>query len=172
MSPAPAPAAAFDVAYRDHYDAVRGFLHRLGARGPDLGDLLQETFLTAMRRWATYDPGRPVRPWLMGIAFRTHADFKARAQHRVEAPGMTAEAVAPDDPEQRVSDGQRSQLVARALETLEGTKRAAFLLHYVEGLSPTEVADAMQTPLATTYTRLRSARLELIDAVRRLEGAR
>lgn len=160
----------FDTAYRQHYDAVRGFLYRLGAREPDLRDLVQETFATAMRRWPSFDASRPVRPWLLGIAFRTHADERARARHGREELTGEIDAAADDDPERAASHRQRRRLLEDALNDIEPARRAAFLLHHVEGLSPQEVAEQMETPLATTYTRLRTARLELTAAMQRLEG--
>lgn len=161
----------FDEAYRANYSAVRGFLYRLGAREPDLKDLVHDSFATAMRRWHTFDQGRAVRPWLFGVAFRTFADDKARLRHSSETLSDTLEAQANDDPERTTGDRQRLALLARALQTLEPTRRAAFVMHHLDGLTPQEISEAMEAPIATTYTRLRTARLELTEAMRQLEGA-
>lgn len=160
----------FDEAYRTNYEVVRGFLYRLGVRGPDLKDAVHDTFATAMRRWTTYDQTRPVRPWLFGIAFRHYADERAKLRHSTELRDESADGAASDDPERTASARQRLALMTRALDTLDPTRRAAFLMHHLDGLSPQEVSDAMQVPLATTYTRLRTARLELVDAMKQLEG--
>lgn len=167
---APVPAASFDDAYRAHYDDVRRFLHRLGARGADLPELVQECFMTALKRWSTFEASRAVRPWLFGIAFRVNADFRARARQGSEVLGPADAPESREDPEAAAASRQRSVLLERALATLDETKRATFLLHFGEGLSPNEIADSLELPLATVYTRLRSARLELTDAIKRLEG--
>ncbi len=169
---APPPSASFDDAYRAHYDDVRRFLHRLGARGADLPELVQECFVTALKRWNTFDPTRAARPWLFGIAFRVHADFRARARHGSEVLETFDAPASGDDPERTVAGQQRAVLFQRALATLDETKRATFLLHFGEGLSPAELAEALELPIATIYTRLRTARLELTEAVKRLEGGR
>lgn len=170
VAPSP-PRESFDDAYRAYYDDVRRFLHRLGARGADLPELVQESFMTALRRWSTFDSSRPVRPWLFGIAFRVNADFRARARHGSEVlqadDGATPAA---EDPETMAAGRQRTAVLERALAELDETKRATFLLHYGEALSPAEIADALEVPVATVYTRLRTARLELTEAVKRLEG--
>ena len=38
----------FDSAYQTEFGPVRAFLYRLGARGDDLTDLIQDTFVTAL----------------------------------------------------------------------------------------------------------------------------
>lgn len=59
----------------------------------------------------------------------------------------SAEATATDyNPETAVGDRQRSALLERALATLDETKRATFLLHFGEGLTPNEIADALELP--------------------------
>lgn len=126
--------------------------------------------MTALRRWSSFEPSRPVRPWLFGIAFRVNADFRARARHRGEQLEVPEMIGTEQSPETVVANRQRSALLEKALARLDETKRATFLLHFGEGLSPAEVAEALEVPLATVYTRLRTARLELTEALASLEG--
>lgn len=130
--------------------------------------------MTALQRWSSFDQRRPVRPWLFGIAFRVSADHRGRSRHTLEVLVEPDEnrAVASDDPEAAVSTRQRSVLLDRALLKLDEAKRATFLLHFGEGLSPAEIAEALELPLATVYTRLRTARLELTETVKQLSGGR
>lgn len=140
------------------------FLVRLGAPSSDLPDLAHDIFLTAMRRWSAFDGSRPVRPWLLGITWRVHSDFKSRRSRVVleEVPEVSQDC--PDSVEAK----QNRALVQRALASLDDVKRAAFVLHELEGQSVAEVAEAMGAPLQTTYSRLRVAREEFATAVRRL----
>ena len=48
--------------YQAELGAVHAFLSRLGAPRGDVSDLLHDVFLTAVKRWSSYDPQRPVRP--------------------------------------------------------------------------------------------------------------
>jgi RNA polymerase sigma-70 factor (ECF subfamily) len=51
--------------------------------------------------------------------------------------------------------------VARALETLSEAKRVVVVLSEVEGFSCQEIADMMEIPVGTVWTRLHHARNEL-----------
>ena len=55
--------------------------------------------------------------------------------------------------------------VERALARLSDAKRVAILLAKVEGLSCDEIAEALQIPVGTVWTRLHAARRELRAAL-------
>lgn len=152
------------TAYRVELRSLHALLVRLGASRADLEDLAHDTFVVAMQRWATFDQSRPVRPWLLGIAWRVFTDSVQRKKPVLvdELPDIAAEAT-PDTLEQR--DAQRQ--VQAALDSLEGVKRAVFVMHQLEALSVAEISDAMEVPVQTTYSRLRVAREAFAEAVRR-----
>ena len=79
--------------YDEHFDYVWHTLRRLGVRAADLEDLAHDVFVAFHRTRATYDPSRPIRPWLFGIAFRVSSDHRRRARHRYE---VVAERDTPD----------------------------------------------------------------------------
>lgn len=157
--------------YQAELGAVHAFLVRLGAPAGDVPDLLHDVFLTAVRRWSSYDAQRPVRPWLMGIAFNVHGDWKKTGARRFEeGRDELPERSDGSNLEAQVEARKTGALVQAALLELDEPKRAAFVMHHFEGLSPNEISEVMQVPPATTYTRLRAARLELTAAVRRRQG--
>lgn len=157
--------------YQAELGAVHAFLSRLGAPRGDVGDLLHDVFLTAVKRWSAFDPQRPVRPWLLGIAFNVYGDWKKTGARRFEeGRDELPERGDESDLEARVEARKTGALVQAALLELDEPKRAAFVMHHFEGLSPNEISEVMQVPAATTYTRLRSARLELTEAVRRRQN--
>jgi len=154
----------FQAIYRAEFPYVWNTLRRLGVRGADLGDLAHEVFVVAFRRLDDYDPARPVRPWLFGIAFRVVAHFR-RAQQT--SPGA-CDAVSPDDlaatsqgPEEAMAAQQDRALVARALGALDLDRRAVFVMHELEGQAVPEIARALAIPLNTAYSRLRLAKKRL-----------
>lgn len=157
--------------YAAEFSYVFSFLYRLGGRGGDLEDLAHDVFVTAMRRWHSYDAARPVRPWLFGIAFRVMNDSKRRSSATREVTGVSTDHVHDEQPtgEERVLEGERRALINEALQSLEGNRRAVFVMHELEGLSANDIADAMQTPVATTYSRLRLGREEFVAAVQRIQ---
>jgi RNA polymerase sigma-70 factor (ECF subfamily) len=63
----------FERVAEDSVDAIYAyFLVRL-RNEDDANDLTQETFAQAVRSWRTFDPSRPPKPWLYGIARRVYA---------------------------------------------------------------------------------------------------
>ena len=92
---------AFTQMYRGEFGYVWKVLARLGAQENHREDLAHDVFATAFRHLGDYDPARPVRPWLFGIAFRVMLDFKRKGQNRneaaVEAPELADESASAED---------------------------------------------------------------------------
>jgi RNA polymerase sigma-70 factor (ECF subfamily) len=153
--------------YRREVTSVYAFLYRLGAPRSELADLTHDVFTTAIGKWATFDRARPVQPWLMGIAWRVASEWRARKRPELVEELPDPEAEGRSDASLEANEARR--LVQRGLAKLDETKRAAFVLHELQGLSVNEVADAMAAPLQTTYSRLKAAREELAVAVRRIQ---
>jgi RNA polymerase sigma-70 factor, ECF subfamily len=164
------PAPTFAAVYRAEFAFVVRSLRRLGVPPGDLEDLTHDVFMTAYRRRAAFDPSRPIRPWLFGITFRLASDFKRLVRHNRELP-LERTAEAPDGgrpPDEAAALAQDRQLVIDALARVELDRRAVFVMHDLEELPVPEIAEALQIPLGTAYSRLRAARLEFSDAVRTL----
>lgn len=165
-------AQTLERVYQAELGAIHGFLARMGAPKADVPDLLHDVFLTAVRRWSAYDASRPLRPWLFGIAANVYGDWKKTGPRRFEeVSDSVPERAAQEDLDARVDARKTGAVVQAALAELEEPQRVAFVLHHFEGLSPNEVSEVMQVPAATTYTRLRTARLALAAAVKRHHAA-
>jgi RNA polymerase sigma-70 factor (ECF subfamily) len=163
----------FRALYDREFDYVARTLRRLGARPNDLKDLCQEVFLAAFNRFSTYDPRRPLRPWLFGIAFRAMSDFRYKAYHhremRTDAPLTLA---SPPHLDEAVEAREARDLVLASLAALPPERRAVLIMHDLDGSAAPEIADALGVPLNTVYSRLRVARQEFAAAVRRVRPER
>ena len=146
-------------------------LRRLGIPDRDLEDVIHEVFIAFYRTRDGYDPRRPIKPWLFGIAFRLASDYRRRAQNKFEIPdgGHAEPAGAAPGADEAVAAKQRRELVATALDSLDFDKRAVFVLHDIDERSMPEIAETLSVPLNTLYSRLRLARAEFAQAVRRLK---
>ena len=71
------------------------------------------------------------------------------------------EEVDPADPSVRAE----IDLLNRVFQTLDEDKQIVFLLHEVEGMSMREVAEAVQRPIKTAFTRYYAARRALTRAL-------
>jgi len=146
-------------------------LRRLGVREPDLPDVTQEVFIVVYQLLEDYDPTRPLRPWLFGIAYRIALRHRALARHRREVIGdeiadVPAEAPLPDEVVARSRD---RALVRRAIERIDVHRRAVFVLADLDGTPVPEIATALGIPLNTAYSRLRRAREEFGDAITEMQ---
>lgn len=148
---------------REHYPAVYRFCTR--RLGPDLGqDAAQETFVTMQKSLKSFRGTSSISTWLLGIA-HNHARNLAR-KRRIEPAPIDAwmEAPAPNQGE----DGliQREQLRA-AISALTEDHRQVVLMHEVEGLRYTEIAEVLGIPEGTVKSRLhhafRALRLSLAE---------
>jgi RNA polymerase sigma-70 factor (ECF subfamily) len=164
------PPPAFSAVYRSEFAFVVRSLRRLGVPPRDLEDLTHDVFVTAFRRRDAFDPSRPIKPWLFGIAFRLAADFKRLVRHDRELP--IEQAVEARDggrpPDEAAALAQDRQLVLDALARIELARRAVLIMHDIEELPVPEIADALEIPLGTAYSRLRAARMDFSNAVRAL----
>ncbi len=89
--------------------------------------------------------------------------------------GVREEHDAPDEahgPEELVARRQARTIVDRALLEVPAERRVVFVMHELEGFGIPEVAQSLEVPLNTAYSRLRLARRDFADAVQRLKGAR
>jgi RNA polymerase sigma-70 factor (ECF subfamily) len=113
----------------------------------------------------SYDVARPLRPWLVGFVARVAADYRRLARHRREALGADH-----DDEDARPTAEdvltlvQLNAEVMDVLGSLSTGKRAVVVLHAIEQQPMPVVASALRIPLATAYSRLRHARLEIVGS--------
>lgn len=135
----------------------------LGSPGEE-EDLVQETYLRAMRSLGSYRRDAPVPSWLAAIARNVCADHVRRRSRqsrlmqrlRIERPR---------------SVGDESNATADDLvRTLDPERREAFVLTQVCGLSYMEAAAALGCPIGTIRSRVARARAELVDQVREADA--
>ncbi len=151
---------------------VLATLRRLGVRPDDLRDVAQEVFVTVHRILDDYDPERPLRPWLFGIAYRIALRHRSLARHTREVLEPPAELsdLAPLADVQ-IERAEARALVHRALARVEIHRRAVFVLSDIDGLAVPEIAAVLGIPLNTAYSRLRRAREDFTKSIALLNRA-
>lgn len=157
-----APVRALDVAsaFREHYPFVLRTLVGLGVTAIDADDIAQEVFVVAHRRRADFDPSRPARAWLYGIA-RGLARNRRRVRKDDALDVLPASSTA--DPENAAARNEALSLALRCLDALSSKLREVFVLSEFEGLTAPEVAALLELPVNTVYSRMRLGR-ERFDA--------
>jgi RNA polymerase sigma factor (sigma-70 family) len=150
------PAARIAALFDAHCGFVCRVLRHHGVHEAALDDAVQDVFVTAHRRWSSFEGRSSARSWLYGItrriAFRYRRAADARARRFVPAGDDAPEGI--DEPFARV---HAAHSLAALLHGLDADKRAVLVLTELEGMTAPEVAETLGIPLGTAYSRLRAA---------------
>lgn len=132
-------------------------------------DVLQEVFLQIWEKAAAFDfaQGRPLA-WALTLARHKAIDRRRALQRRrarlvAETESDTIEdfAAALPSPTETAGGHERGEIVRQALAGLPTAQRRAIELAFLEGLTQTEVAAALNEPLGTVKARIRRGMLKL-----------
>ena len=146
--------------YQDVVFAVclRVLAHRQGAE-----DVTQEVFVRVFRSLGRWDAGRPLRPWILGIAVnrcRTWAARRGKVPELADYLHETADHRPEDD------SGELARELRAAVDALRPDYRTVFVLFHEHARPYEEIAEAVGRPVGTIKTWLHRARLELMDRLR------
>ena len=168
---------AFPALINAYRRPVYSYLVRAGIDAGERDDIFQNIFLKIHRAAASYQPARPLRPWLFVIAantVRNHVrDRRGMAEVLTAVGPETPEPATPDPDPERVTAGREAVAwLESAITELPFAQRQALLLVCVNGLSQQDAAAALDVPLNTLKTQLRRARLTLAKAMAERERQR
>jgi RNA polymerase sigma-70 factor (ECF subfamily) len=150
-------ADAFSHLVAAHQQALRAFLRRLTGNAAEADDLAQDSFVFAWETMGRFDPARPFRPWLFGIAWRKYRTGRRgwrRLLRRETAYAAMRENPGPADP------GLRHDL-ASACASLPADQRAALLLCLALDFTHAEAAEALSLPPGTVESHIARGRQKL-----------
>ncbi|HEX3854851.1 MAG TPA: RNA polymerase sigma factor [Polyangiaceae bacterium] len=157
---------ALETVLRAQSPALESLFMRLTGRRSEVEDLLQNTFIAAIRAFPGFRGEASVRSWLTRLAITTFQDHLRQPERRRRAQLVliSDQEALPDTTQvDRQTDARRG--LARLdvhLEAIAPKKRIAFVLHVVEGYSLEEVATLMKASRTATKSRVFWARRELL----------
>jgi len=166
----------FHVIYRQYFRFVWVTARNLGVGPEAIDDIVQEIFVVVHKRLDTLRNPEALRDWIYGIIRRSASSYRrAQTVRKLEDAryevGSESEADSPDPtPFEHVERNADLQLLALLLGQLEEPKREVFVLVELDELTVPEVANILQIPLNTAYSRLRSARQAFEAALARHEA--
>jgi RNA polymerase sigma-70 factor (ECF subfamily) len=161
--------AAFQQVFRDHRADVARLVLRMTSRPSDLEDLVQEVFLQVYRSLKDFRGQSRFSTWLYRVTVNVVLMYRRAARSRPVFQETADDAFGEDArelPDDQVARTRRVAAFYRLLDRLSDKKRAVFVLHELEGLSPGEVATVVDAPVLTVRTRLFYARRELLAMLR------
>ena len=150
---------------RRHAEPLARFLSAAGAGvGEDVEDLVQETFLRAFRRIATFKGVSSFRTWLMTIGSNLLKDSWRRRSRRPEVSLEERDIVdEAGDPQDKAVAGDTAARIGVFVQTLPRMQRDVFLLRAQQGLEYGEIARALGTTVG-------AARVHYHHAIKRLKA--
>jgi RNA polymerase sigma-70 factor, ECF subfamily len=159
----------FEAIYQQYFDFVWSSVKRLGVGSDSMDDVVQEVFIVVHSRLHTLQQPESLRSWLYGIVRRTVSGYRRSNRAKLSREALVAADSAPLEPTpleltERVGE---LKLLAKLLSGIDEAKREVFLLVELDELTVPEVAETLDIPLNTAYSRLRAARHAFEQALAR-----
>ena len=160
---------ALEELYDRHTPMLYGLVLRIVGRVADAEEVMQDTWLQAWGRAATWDPQRgTVAGWLVTLA-RSRAIDRLRSvgsRQRAETTAPPPEAaISADEPAANAAQRQRQERLSAALATLTPRQREVLELGYFAGLSQSEIAARIGAPLGSVKSWTRQGLMRMRELV-------
>lgn len=154
--------SGIDAIFKEHARYIIRALRNFGVREADVEDVAQEVFIVIHRKLHAFEARSTLRTWIYAICLRAASDYRRRA-HVVRERTMPVKV---DTVGTANGDAPDARVILRALllgflAQLDEDQRDVFVLYEIEGVVMREVAEIVDCPLQTAYSRLHSARMQL-----------
>lgn len=162
--------AALRELYERNVRMVMGMARRLGVPDAEMEDVAQDVFAAAFRDLGKVRPGA-LTVWLFKLT--SHRVNDRHRRHRVREAfaklwhGSSASDL--DGPERALLRQDATRRVERILARMTHKKREVFALFELQGSTGEEIAQLLEIPLDTVWSRLSHARREFTKIGRSLD---
>jgi RNA polymerase sigma-70 factor (ECF subfamily) len=144
---------------------VFGYMRRCGIDPAACDDLFQDAFIRIHNAARTYQPGRPLKPWIFTIVVNVVRTYYRRERVR-QLVRVTDEAdKSTPSAEQTLEAAETGAVIALAMKALSFAEREVLLLSAVEQLEQKDIAEMLGMPVGTVKTHLHRARASLARAL-------
>ncbi len=156
--------------YQAEFPFVWKRMRRLGVAERDLADRAHDVFVIVHAHLPSFDRSRPLRPWLAGISVRVALKYHRAANQR----RVVLQEVEPADerggPDALLEQQETRDRLLALLDELPLEQRTVLVLKELDGFTMPEIAEMLDLPLNTLYSRLRLARQRVSSAAQRVCG--
>jgi RNA polymerase sigma-70 factor (ECF subfamily) len=161
---------AFEELYERHSRLVYALVLRILQQASTAEEVVQDVFLQLWRNAEQYDRARgPFVHWLVTLArnraldqLRMKGERQRRREEQTDEPPSMAAA---PDYEGALDEKRRATRVRELIAALNPQQRRAIELAYFEGLSHSEIANALKEPLGTVKSWIRNGLLKLKEGL-------
>ena len=166
----------FSAAALEFLDAIYGSALRLTRRQDQAQDLVQDTYLKAIRARRSFTAGTNLKAWLYTILHNTwrnrrRDNARARVEFDSEVVERAADGAGPvsaprvESPETLLIRETLDPALQAALDALPESFREAVWLRDVDELTYQEVAEVLGIPIGTVMSRLSRGRKQLYESL-------
>jgi RNA polymerase sigma-70 factor (ECF subfamily) len=164
------PSAGFEELAMPQFDSLYNFARWLVHNSSDAEDLVLETYLKALRNFASFQSDTNFRAWMFRILKNTFLSSCSTLERRMTDAMVSEEdgpelAVDMETPETILMNHSDSQRLQRAIDDLPLHYRDALLLCEVEEMSYQEIAEILSIPIGTVMSRLARARKSVRESL-------
>jgi len=150
------------------FDSLYNFARWLTQNREDAEDLVQETYVKALKGFESFQLGTNFRGWIFQILRNTFLSSRSRLEMRMTVPlssedDSRVQPVSSNTAESLLIGRSDLHLVRCAIEELPVVFREALLL--CEDMSYREIADVLSIPIGTVMSRIARARKAVRDAL-------
>src|SRR5712692_3851663 len=168
--------AGFEELAMPLFDSLYNFARWIAHDSDDAEDLVQESYLKALRSFASFQPGTNFRAWIFQILRNTFLSSRSKLERRMtvamesedDSPVLPATSLTP---ESLLIERSANDAVRYAIEQLPVIFREVILLCDVEDASYREIAEILSIPIGTVMSRLARARKAVRESLRSTPGA-
>lgn len=163
----------FRQIYDEHFAFVWRSLRRLGVRENDVPDAVQDVFIVVHRRLAEFEGRSKMSTWIFGICYRVASDRRKTSRVVQLASNDEFLTDAPDERVDVAAEAERRQGLEKLdalLDEMPLEQRAVFTLFELDRMTGEDIAQLLEIPLGTVYSRLRLARDSFHRAAARLQA--
>jgi RNA polymerase sigma-70 factor, ECF subfamily len=153
----------FKSVYEEHLDFVWRTLRLLGVAPEAREDATQEVFSIAARKLPSFDGRSAIGTWLFAIAQRVAANQRRTRRRKVEPLEPLGPSLESQQPTAHAfaEAAEAAERIERFCAGLDEGPRAVFVLALVEEVPAPEIAKALNIPVNTVYSRVRTLRQDL-----------
>ena len=157
------PPAGFEDLALPLFDSLYNFSRWLVHDQNDAEDLVQETYLKALRGFGSFQTGTNFRAWIYRILKNTFLSSRSTVERRMtvamdEEEDSSTLPTTLSTPESLLIERSSNDAVQCAIEQLPVIFREVILLCDVEDASYREIAEILSIPIGTVMSRLARAR--------------
>ena len=166
MSNASPQSDSFEELAMPLFDQLYNFARWLTQNGDDAEDLVQETYVKALKGFSSFRLGTNFRAWIYRILRNTFLTSRTGLKETATLPidPEESQSVVPadrDTPESIFMDRSNQGWLQHAIEELPVHYREILLLCDMEEMSYQEISEMLCIPMGTVMSRLSRARKAL-----------